>query len=32
MNLQQSWELYDAQLSENDDLQTIQSLKALSAG
>ena len=32
MNLQQSWDLYHAQLSENDDLQTIQPLKALSAG
>ena len=32
MNLQQSWDLYHAQLSENDDLQTIQPLKAVSAG
>ena len=32
MNLQQSWDLYHAQLSENDDLQTIQPLKAQSAG
>jgi antitoxin HigA-1 len=32
MNLQQSWDLYHAQLSENDDLQTIQPLKVLSAG
>lgn len=32
MNLQQSWDLYHAQLSESDDLQTIQPLKALSAG
>jgi addiction module HigA family antidote len=32
MNLQQSWELYHAQLSENNDLQTIQPLKVLTAG
>ena len=31
MNLQQSWDLYHAQLSENHDLKTIQPLKVLSA-
>ena len=32
MNLQQSWDLYHAQVSENNDLQTIQPLIVLSAG
>ena len=32
MNLQQSWDLYHAQVSENNDLQTIQPLIILSAG
>ena len=32
LNLQQSWDLYHAKLSENNDLQTIQPLNALSAG
>jgi len=32
MNLQQSWDLYHAQLSESHDLKTIQPLKVLSVG
>ena len=32
MNLQQSWDLYHAQQSENDDLKTIQPLNALAVG
>jgi addiction module HigA family antidote len=32
LNLQQSWDLYHAKISENNDLQTIKPLNALSAG
>ena len=32
LNLQQSWDLYHTELSENNDLQTIQPLNALTVG